>query len=148
MSSREKAEKGLLGFGISTTDRGDTTDSLAGVSSGFCWWVVDDGGETCGCVSLLFLCDFRLSICVARCEDECGRSETFPGIVTCILGLRSFAEGAAVGSIWKFTSIESPVIALMSESGRAPEASGDLSLCIAAGIGFSSPCKPNACDRY
>lgn len=45
ISSREKAEKGRRGFGISTADKGETIDILAGTS--FNWSVVDDGGDTC-----------------------------------------------------------------------------------------------------
>ena len=45
MVSKEFAENGLLGLGISTTESGETIDSLACERSGVIPRVVVDGGE-------------------------------------------------------------------------------------------------------
>ena len=44
--SKEFAENGLLGLGISTTERGETMDNLACENSGVMPRVIVDGGET------------------------------------------------------------------------------------------------------
>ena len=43
--SKELAENGLLGLGISTTDKGETIDSLACENSGVMPRIMVDGGE-------------------------------------------------------------------------------------------------------
>ena len=101
ISSREKAEKGLRGLGISTADSGETTDILAGAS--LSCLVVDEGGETCGCCirgsrDLPFvLCLF---IWFTRWPEDVGRLLGCElGIVTWILGLRSLADGMSLESM-------------------------------------------------
>lgn len=54
ISSRDQAENGLRGFGISTADKGDTMDIRAGASCGR----VADGGDISKCETCL--CDLAL----------------------------------------------------------------------------------------
>ena len=90
--SKEFAEKGLLGLGISTTERGETMESLACAMSGLMPRYVVDGGEiVLGVPHFLGALSLMAEQIWGFCAYDCGRSGRFPGMVTWILGLFAFA---------------------------------------------------------
>ena len=91
--SKEFAENGRLGFGISTTDNGDTIDNRACAISLDMPRVVVDGGETALGVSSFL----RTSLALIDGERYGGwtnERRRLPGMVTWIFGRRAFADNA------------------------------------------------------